>query len=44
LRRRLEQQADAEQRWADARPLTKAGRLYSRLRRRAAELLNSVPE
>jgi hypothetical protein len=44
LRRRLEQQADAEQRRADARPLTKAGRLYSRLRRRAAELLNSAPE
>jgi hypothetical protein len=43
LRHRLEQESQVEQRRAAARPLTKAGRLYSRLRRRADEL-NSISE
>ena len=44
LRRRWQRQTEAEVQQAKNRPLTKAGRLYARLRRQAEQSFNSVSE
>jgi hypothetical protein len=44
LRRRWEQQTEVDRRQATSRPLTKAGRLYARLRRQAAQSLKTDSE
>jgi hypothetical protein len=44
LRRRWQHQTEVELQQAKNRPLTKAGRLYTRLRRQAEQSANSVSE
>jgi hypothetical protein len=43
LRRRWQQQNESDRQQAQSRPLTKAGRLYARLRRQAELPSNSDP-